>query len=58
MLGEDKYCVVGDRVDTYMIPADRLGAKKILILTEIADNPSVRKDFVFRNLGEFLDFQR
>ncbi len=58
MLGRGEYWVVGDRVDTDMILADRLGAKKILILTGIADKPSGREDFVFRNLGEFLDFLR
>ena len=58
VLGEGEYWVVGDRTDTDMLMADKLNAKKVLILTGIAKEPSGKEDFIFRNLEEFLNYLR
>ena len=58
VLGEGEYWVVGDRADTDMLLADKLGAKKVLLLTGVASEPSGNEDYVFCDLREFLKLLR
>ncbi len=58
MLGKGEYWVVGDRTDTDMLMAEKLKAKKVLVLTGIAKEPSGKEDLVFHDLGEFLNYLR
>ncbi len=57
-LGEGEYWVVGDRADTDMILGKKIGAKNVLLLTGVAREPAGMEDYVFKDLGEFLDFLR
>ncbi len=54
VLGEGEYWVIGDRVDTDMLLAERMSAKKVLVLTGVAREPTGREDYVVANLGELI----
>ncbi|NPA75094.1 MAG: HAD-IIA family hydrolase [Euryarchaeota archaeon] len=56
VLGEGEYYMVGDRTDTDMILGRKIGAKNVLLLTGVAAKPEGLEDFVFRDLGEFLEY--
>ncbi len=55
MLGDGDYWVVGDRIETDMLMADRLRAKKVLVLSGVATEPADRVDYVLPNAGALVD---
>ncbi len=57
-LGDEEYWVIGDRADTDMILAERMGAKKVLLLTGVANEPTGKEDLVVKNLGELVEVLR
>ncbi len=58
VLGDGEYWMVGDRTDTDMMLGRKIGAKNVLLLTGVATEPAGMEDFVFRDLGEFLEYLR
>ncbi len=58
VLGEGEYWVVGDRVETDMVLAERLNAKKVLVLSGVAGKPEKSVDYVVSHAGELVDILR
>lgn len=58
VLGEGEYWVIGDRVDTDMIMAEKLNARKVLLLTGVAKEPMGNEDHVLRDLGQLIELLR
>ncbi len=56
LLGEGDYWVIGDRYDTDLALAEKLNAKKVLVLSGVEKEPWGDEDFVFRNIGEITEF--
>ena len=54
ILGSRELWVVGDRIETDMAMADKLGAKKILVLSGVAKSGG-DVDFVVNNAGDIVD---
>jgi len=54
ILGSGELWVVGDRIETDMAMADKLGAKKILVLSGVAKSGG-DVDFVVNNAGDIVD---
>ena len=54
ILGSGELWVVGDRIETDMAMADKLGAKKILVLSGVAKSGG-DIDFVVNNAGDIVD---
>lgn len=55
ILGKGDHWVVGDRIDTDMVLADKMNAKKVLILTGVSRVPRGDEDFVFKDLGGLIE---
>ncbi len=55
ILGEGDYWVVGDRLETDMVMADKLQAKKVLVLSGVMQSPSSSVDYNIANAGELVD---
>jgi len=55
ILGEGEYWVVGDRLETDMVMADKLHAKKVLVLSGVVQEPSSNVDYNIANAGELVD---
>jgi len=58
VLGNGEYWMVGDRTDTDMILGRKLNARNVLLLTGVAKKPAGMEDYVFNDLGEFVNFLR
>ncbi len=56
LLGEGDYWVIGDRHDTDLALAEKLNAKKVLVLSGVEKEPRGDEDFVFSNIGEVTEF--
>ena len=54
ILGSEDIWVVGDRIETDMLLADKLGAKKVLVLSGVTKEPVKNVDYVLKNIGELL----
>ncbi len=52
ILGSEELWVVGDRIETDMLLAEKLGAKKVLVLSGVTKEPAKNVDYVLDNIGE------
>ncbi len=55
ILGEGEYWVVGDRLETDMVIAEKLHAKKVLVLSGVMQKPSAMVDYNIPNAGNLVD---
>lgn len=56
ILGDEDLWVVGDRIETDMLLAEKLQAKKVLVLSGVTKKPVKNVDYVVSNVGELADF--
>ncbi|EDY34835.1 haloacid dehalogenase-like hydrolase, putative [Aciduliprofundum boonei T469] len=52
LLGSEDIWVVGDRIETDMLLAEKLGAKKVLVLSGVTKEPVKNVDYVINDVGE------
>ncbi|HII55723.1 TPA: HAD-IIA family hydrolase [Candidatus Aciduliprofundum boonei] len=51
LLGSEDIWVVGDRIETDMLLAEKLGAKKVLVLSGVTKEPVKNVDYVINDVG-------
>ena len=55
ILGSKDIWVVGDRIETDMLLAEKLGAKKVLVLSGVTKEPVKNVDYILENIGGLVE---